>query len=337
MKAGLHGLVRGWWRGEVGVWGRLLDVAALPLAWAYAGAVRTRNRGADRWGGVEVPGIRVVSVGNLVVGGTGKTPVSAWAARLLCESGGRVALVCRGYGGDEELLHRRWNPRVRVVAHPDRVAAVRDARARGATAAVLDDGFQHRRLARQVDLVLLAAEDPFPGRLLPRGPYREPVGSLRRAHGVIVTRRTASVEASQRLAEEVSRRFPQLVVGRLALLPGGWRTLSGEAAPEPAGPTLTVVGVARPEAVANQVRAATGAETELVALADHQAYGPRDVERMRSLAAGRTVVVTEKDAVKLQEYRSMLDPVRVLTQELRWEAGEEAVIDLVRTEAPGTV
>lgn len=331
MKGGLHRAVRRWWRGELGGAGRAWDVVTAPLEWLYAKEVARRNRAADGVPPVTVEGLGVVSVGNLTVGGTGKTPLAAWVAGSLARPGVRVALLSRGYGADEVLLHRRWNPGVPVVAHPDRVAAARDARSRGARVAVLDDGFQHRRLGRDVDLVLLAAEDPFPGRLLPRGPYREPITSLARAHGVVVTRRTASLEEARALAERVSALFPHLKVAVASLLPGGWQDLGGVPAAPPEGRILAVAAVARPEAFAAHVAEETGADVELVPFPDHHAFTAAEVKTLRARAGERTVVVTEKDAVKLEGHQTILGPVRVLSQRLSWEAGEGAVTELVTT------
>lgn len=334
MKGALQATARRWWRGELGAVGTALHVLTAPLGWLYAAGVAGRNRRFDARGGTRVRGLRVVSVGNLTVGGTGKTPLAAWTARTASHAGWDVALVSRGYGGDELLLHRRWNPGVPVVADPDRVAAVERARDHGAELVVLDDGFQHRRLARDVDVVLLAAEDPFPGRLLPRGPFREPASGLARAHAVVVTRRTAPVDTARALAEEVVRGFPHLVVARAALLPGGWQDLEGAPAEAPTGPTLAVAAVARPDAFVLHVEGETGDDAELLAYPDHHAFTAADARAMRNRAGTRTLVVTEKDAVKLLPFRHLLEPVRVLAQTLRWEAGEGALTDLVTPERP---
>ncbi len=333
MKAGLHRWVRRWWAGEAGPAGRALSTLAAPAEWLFRAAVARRNGRFDRGGATRVEGIRVVSVGNLAVGGTGKTPLSAWVARLLVDSGLETALVARGYGEDELLLHRRWNPEVPVVADRDRRAAARLARAGGAAAAVLDDGFQHRALARDVDVVLLAAEDGEPAHLLPRGPFREPMTSLARAHAVVVTRRTAGVDEARRLAARVGGEHPHLAVAVAALLPGGWQELDGTPAPAPMGPTLAVAAVARPEAFLAQLRTVTGGPAELVAYPDHHAYTERDARAIRMRAGERTVVVTEKDAVKLRAHAALLAPVRVLVQALVWEAGEGALTELVSSVA----
>lgn len=329
MKATLHTFVRRWWRGEAGLPGAVLRVLTAPLGWLWRAGVAVEDRRWSGQGGMKVPGLRVVSVGNLSVGGTGKTPVASWVCRVLAEAGERPALVARGYGRDELLLHRRWNPEVPVVAHADRVAAAREAAGREATVAVLDDGFQHRRLDRDVDLVLLAAEESFPGRLLPRGPYREPPSALGRAHAVVVTRRTAGPPATAELARRVAGLHPHLVVGRLALLPGGWATLEGRPADPPGAGALVATGVARPEAVRAQVQAAIQGAAELVAFPDHHEFTEADVRAVRRRAGDRTVVVTEKDAVKLAPLGELLGPSRVLVQALRWEEGEEGIRRLI--------
>jgi tetraacyldisaccharide 4'-kinase len=328
----LEPALRRWWRGDAGAWGSLLDAVAAPAEWAFQGAVRLRNLRYDRSGGTPVEGLRVVSVGNLSLGGTGKTPLAAWATRVLAAAGWTPALLSRGYGSDELLLHRRWNPEVPVLAHRDRAAAAAAALADGATAVVLDDGFQHRRLARDVDLVLLAAEDPVPGRLLPRGPFREPLAALKRAHGVIVTRRVAADGDARALAERVQARFPGLVVARVALVPRAWQQLDGTPAPPPEGPILAVTSVARPEAFALQVGAVLGRAPGLLTFPDHHDFTPAEVEAMRACARERTVVVTEKDAVKLRPWESTLGrSLLVLPQVLLWEAGEADLTRLVTT------
>jgi len=329
VNATLHQFVRRWWAGEAGARGSILDALMAPAEALYRFEVTRRHRRWRERGGARVDGLRVLSVGNLTVGGTGKTPFSAWVARTLTELGARPALLARGYGRDELLLHARWNPEVPVVADPDREAAAHRARVTGADVAVLDDGFQHLRLARDVDLVLLAAEDVFPGRLLPRGPYREPASALERAHGVVVTRRTARTEAAAALEERVTRAFPHLVTASLHLASTAWQTLEGEGASAPRGPVLVAAGVARPDDFATQVSRALEEPAELASFPDHHEYSIRDVERLSARAGGRTLVVTEKDAVKLRTFAERLPPVRVLAQELRWESGASGIQEIL--------
>jgi tetraacyldisaccharide 4'-kinase len=330
----VEALARRWWRGDLGTAGEGLSLLTAPLEWAYAAEVRRRARGFSKGGGARVEGLRVVSVGNLVVGGTGKTPVAAWMIRVLADAGARPALLSRGYGDDELRLHRRWNPGAVVEANADRLAAARRAHHRGAEVAVLDDGFQHRRLARDVDVVLLAAEDPFPGRMLPRGPYREPADALERADAVIVTRRTAPSGAASALGETIARRYAPAAVASLALLQGSWLTLEGRPAKPPEGAILAVAGIARPEAFRSQVADATGTDPGFVAFPDHHAYTAAEAGVLRRRAGTRTLVVTEKDAVKLEQYANELGSVRVLGMRLAWESGETEVRNLVAALAP---
>ncbi|MCY7377280.1 MAG: tetraacyldisaccharide 4'-kinase, partial [Pyrinomonadaceae bacterium] len=159
-------------------------------------------------------GVPVVSVGNITVGGTGKTPMVALIAEMLFESGAKVGILTRGYGrenpkqrvlvsdgeriladakqsGDEPFeLARKLLGKAVVVADTDRVAAGIWAREKfGVTAFVLDDAFQHRRLKRDSDIVLIDATNPFGnGKTLPFGILREPLGNLKRADSIVITR-----------------------------------------------------------------------------------------------------------------------------------------------------
>jgi tetraacyldisaccharide 4'-kinase len=330
-----HRAVHDWWAGGGGVAGKTLMTLAAPLEWAYASAVRRRNRRHDRETPERVSGMSVISVGNLVVGGTGKTPFASWVVRAAEAAGAAPAVVMRGYGEDEPLLHRAWHPGLPVVADPNRVAGVRAARSQGANLAVLDDGFQHRRVARDLDIVLVAAEDPLPGRLLPRGPYREPLTSLERADVVVVTRRTADPARAGSMGAAVRDSAPGVVLGIAALVPHGWRDLWGSPTIAPEGPVVVATGIARPGALAENVADLLGTEPELVAFPDHHRFSPRDAVSLRTRAGERTIVTTEKDAVKLQSMGGELGRVAVLTQRLSWEEGEAEVrqrIDAVTKE-----
>src|SRR5687768_3928318 len=156
----------------------------------------------------EDPVLPAVSVGNLSSGGTGKTPFAAWLAAQLGQSA-RPAIALRGYGGDEAEVHRRLNPDVPVVVNADRAAAIREAQTLGADVVVLDDAFQHRRIARVADVVLLSTEQLMrPLRLLPAGPWREPLSAARRADLIVVTRKSASSADAQRATSKLRQLMP---------------------------------------------------------------------------------------------------------------------------------
>ncbi len=157
----------------------------------------------------------VISVGNLTVGGTGKTPLVGWLAEQLQSAGYRPAIVSRGYGGSEGRLNdegrelARRLPDVPQTQSADRYVAAREAiETYRAELLILDDGFQHRRLARQVDIVLIDALCPWGyDHLLPRGLLREPLRGLARAHAVVLTR-SGAVDATTR--EAIRRRAVRL-------------------------------------------------------------------------------------------------------------------------------
>lgn len=282
---------------------------------AYAWGVRSSTH-------VPIP---VISIGNVVVGGTGKTPVSAWICRRLVEMGRRPALLTRGYGMDEVALHRRWNPDVPVHIDADRVRGARDAEASGADVLVMDDGFQHRRLARDLDIVLVSAEQPTSWRLLPRGPYREPPSSLSRADAVVLTYRSASAEKVQAWEARVAYLAPQATYASLRLVVHRWMSISGEDRGAPQGDLLAVCSVAEPASFVRMLALETVGSVELMAFADHHAYESRGVDRIRKAAGSRTIVTTEKDAVKLEALvDDRLPDVRVLALGLEWRSGLDA-------------
>ncbi len=278
-----------------------------PVTWILGAATASRNALYDA--GVlreRRSALPALSVGNLSVGGTGKTPVSAWAAQQLRAAGARPAVVLRGYGGDEPLVHARLNPDVTVIADGDRVRGVELARVRGADCVILDDAFQHRRIARVADWVLVSAEQwRRQSRTLPSGPLREPVASLARADILLVTRKTASLGLAQEIADRLSGRLsggasaaavvhlaPDALVDTASTDRHQLSYLAGRS-------VVAVAAVGLPLEFVRQLEAA-GARVTPVAYRDHHRFSAADVQRIVRLAKGRDgVVCTLKDAVKL--------------------------------------
>lgn len=296
-------LARRWWDGELGVGGRALDVLLAPAEALYRVATSAREAAYDR--GVlhsHRAAIRVISVGNVAVGGTGKTPFAAWLARRLADQGRRPAILHGGYAADEPELHRRWSPDIPVLVGRDRVASAAAAAAAGADVVVLDDGFQHRRLQRDLDVVLVAAERwGGHARMLPRGPWREPASALARADVVVVTRKLASPERRDAVLSEVAR--PGLTTAAVQLLPAGWRSgNAGTAGTGPEGPAVLVSGVAEPALLAANARAAGAELAEHLAFRDHHEYAAADARRIVATAGGRDILTTEKDWTKLARW-----------------------------------
>jgi tetraacyldisaccharide 4'-kinase len=246
----------------------------------------------------------VLSVGNLTVGGTGKTPIAAWAAGELERRGAAPAIVLRGYGGDEPLVHRRLNPSIPVVVDADRVRGVEAARELGADVAVLDDAFQHRRIARTADWVLVSADRwSERRRLLPAGPWRESLDALSRATAVIVTRKAATRDAADVVAGRIRRQAgaPAVAVAYLSL--GDLRRVGADLS-RPitdlrGSRVLLIAAIGDPAALRSQLEA-DGAIVDARAYGDHHAFTDEDVASLaRDAEAAVIAVCTLKDAVKL--------------------------------------
>jgi tetraacyldisaccharide 4'-kinase len=250
------------------------------------------------------PALPTISVGNVSVGGTGKTPVAAWLARGLAERGAKPAIVLRGYGDDEPLVHRTINPDVPVIVSADRVAGIAAARAGGATVAVLDDAFQHRRVRRDADLVLVSADrwtrSPH---LLPAGPWREPLRAVRRASLILVTRKAASPadadtvhEALAHIAPRVPRTTVHLAPAELIAIDGGERlpiaALGGRS-------VRVLAAVGDPTALVRQLES-LGAHVEADIYPDHHEFSDGEIrEFSRRVPSDGLALCTLKDAVKL--------------------------------------
>lgn len=291
-----------WFGDDAGA--RLGRAALAPLAWLYQGVTTARNALFDA--GLlptRATAIPAISVGNLTVGGTGKTPFAAYLVGELLTRGARPGIVLRGYGGDEEQVHRILTPGLHVVVGADRVRAIAEAASRGCDVAVLDDAFQHRRAARVEDVVLVSADVPWSDRLLPAGPLRESPHALRRASLLVITCKTASPERAQELAHRLIRRA-SLPVAVAQLRPHALVQVgrSGEAHSLELlrdRRVLVVAGVGDPKAFVHQLEAA-GAHPIPVLFPDHYRYSAADVTGLSARAAEADFAVcTLKDAVKL--------------------------------------
>lgn len=310
---------------------RGLGASALRTAMAavepiYAVGASWRNRPFDRDPGRARRLARpVVSIGNITAGGTGKTPVVRWLAGRLRDDGRRVAILSRGYGaragslGDEQrMLDRLLNVpgRLPVVirANPDRLAAAAAALADdpAVEAFVLDDGFQHRRAARDLDVVLINATEPFGfGHVLPRGLLREPLRGLARA-GAFVMTHALSVDHAERarITRELRRWNPDAPIYRAVHEPVGLRS-PAVASADPPDVALTRLrsvrafafsGLGNPAGFEGIVRKLCDGYSGAERFADHHDYAGEDVVRLRAAArasGAEVLVTTEKDWVKL--------------------------------------
>ncbi|MDG1899414.1 MAG: tetraacyldisaccharide 4'-kinase [Phycisphaerales bacterium] len=316
----------------------------VPASWGWRGIIAMRNRRYDLGRGVHRADLPVISVGNLTTGGTGKTPMVRWIAERLRDDGMKPAVLLRGYGSadpdssDEARLYRRELEGMPVIADPDRVGALRRHLASGsdATCAILDDGFQHRRLHRDLDLVLIDATRPLDSlRLLPAGHLREPLESLRRAHAVVVTRsKSVDPELAARI-ESLHGRPP------LAWTDHQWTGLElheGDAVRYEDCDWLSGrrfasrLGIGNPDAARRQLIEAGGRIKLDVPVRDHAGFGSAEVSRLIEAADGLDgVFMTAKDLVKAQP---LLDagcpiPLVVPRMRLRFHSGQAALVALL--------
>ena len=323
------------WNDDGSPGARVARAALLPLSAVFGAIVARRNRWFDRHAPLPSP-IPAISIGNLTVGGTGKTPVSAWFAARFSLAGATPAVVLRGYGDDEAQVHRTLNPGVHVVAGADRVAAVRAAANAGADIAILDDAFQHRRAARVADVVLVSA-DRWTGRdtLLPAGPFRERLASLQRATLVVVTVKAAAPTAVVSVVDAL-RQVTSAPITVVDIQPGALVFAGGVAAVEPPSwvgtKVLSVSGIGDPRSFEAQLEE-MGLLRRSVVLADHHRYDDATVRRLISDSVGRDAVVcTLKDAVKLAPlWPSSAVPLWYLSQSVVPRDGATALDAVVRT------
>lgn len=327
-RALIAGEIRPWWSPPA------LGGLSL-LAGLYEGVVRTYRAGyeAGLLHAERLP-CAVVSVGNLTVGGTGKTTTVRWIARRLAESGIRPAVLSYGYragggrapegagmivsdgervrepasvSGDEPQLLARSLPGIPVVAGRRRKLTGRRAYEEfQPDVCVLDDGFQYWRLAKDLEIVLLNGADPFgQGRLLPRGMLREPLSGIRRAHGAIISH-AGWLDSARRdaLLESLTRLHPSLVLAEARHRPVRLRDLrTGESLPLESvrgGRWVALSALGEPGGFERTLEDLGVHSLNRMRFPDHHAYAETDFERVRSAAAGLDgVLTTEKDAVKI--------------------------------------
>jgi len=292
-----------------------------PLSTLYSAITRTRlslyQRGTFRTTKLDRP---VISVGNMTVGGTGKTPLVEWVSKVIAGTGKKVCILTRGYGrqhperqvivsdgqailatpaeaGDEPyLLANNLLGLAAVICSADRISAGRDAiEVFGTECFVLDDGFQHLRLARDLNIVTIDATDPWGGgQLLPHGRLREPLSGLSRADCVVLTR----CDQANGL-EPLRKQIHDLINDR----PIFESTMRPVRAPISNGPVAAFCAVGNPKSFFEQVRNSGYKLVVEKTFRDHHAYTQKDVDDLvtsAKRAGAMSLVTTAKDAVKLR-------------------------------------
>ena len=340
---------QGWERGFTAGAGGVLAA----MAGSYRGLLGAREwlyaRGMLHARALDCP---VVSIGNLTVGGTGKTPAVELAVRTLMDLGHRPGVLSRGYGrrgggvqivadaasirldaeeaGDEPFLLARRLPGVPVVVGPNRYEAGRMARTRfGVTAVVLDDGFQHRTLRKDLEVVMARAGQPWGnGRLLPGGPLREPLAGLARAHLVVATGCRQLDEAAE-VTTTVARVAPGVPVLTAVHVPTEcFESSAMRFVPLSAlggAKLIAFAGIGSPAGFRRTLAEAAVSVADFQEFADHHWYTREELARLERRAAevgADGLVTTEKDWVRLRRLPPLKRPLYVLSIRLVLTSGE---------------
>ncbi|MEP6781874.1 MAG: tetraacyldisaccharide 4'-kinase, partial [Gemmatimonadaceae bacterium] len=343
------------WEGE-GISSKAMRAILSPASALFGAIVSRRNQKFDRAlvaqnsAVVRPTLLPALSVGNLTVGGTGKTPVAAWCVQRLLKSGAKPSVVLRGYGDDEWRVHTLLNRNVPVIVAPDRLNGITLAKTGGSNCVVLDDAFQHRQSARAVDLVLVSA-DRWTGaaRLLPSGPFREPLSSLQRATVVVITTKAATSEQVSALEQAVLAAAPKSEIAIMRLTLGSLHlaatlpkieadgSMKGQAVDTTgmldrpnswlAGRQIVAVSaIGDPSAFRMQLEA-VGANVTVERFPDHHAFSASDAAKIARTAEGTDgVVCTLKDAVKLASiWPRVASPLWYVSQSVVVERGAAAL------------
>jgi tetraacyldisaccharide 4'-kinase len=313
-----------------------LLAASVPIAWG----VQLRNRLYDYgWKKTFRAAVPVISVGNLTLGGTGKTPCVEYLARFYRQQDLRVAILSRGYGSasgpnDEALVLEENLPDVPHLLGVDRVALAQLAcEELESEVLVLDDGFQHRRLSRDLDLVLIDATEPLEqSHLFPRGLLRESVGGLNRASVVVLTRcDQVKIEVRQALRAQATRHcVAGTPIVEASHRPKEWVNSAAQTMPLAFSndrPLAAFCGIGNPDAFRHTLEALDASPRVFRAFPDHHAYSRADVDDLqawaRSLPQDCVIATTQKDLVKLRLPRLGGRELWALRIELQVEAGQE--------------
>jgi tetraacyldisaccharide 4'-kinase len=339
-------------------WESLLWPASLPYGAVAHLRARAYRRGILRQRRLE--GV-VISVGNLTVGGTGKTPMVLWIAERLLSEGKRVGILTRGYRGEGDraartdefgdavavrgstsdevrLLAARLNHRVEIGVGADRYARGKELAKQGVEWFVLDDGFQHLQLARDVDIVLVDATNPFGGgHVLPAGRLREPRTALERADVIVITRseRAPAIEAAVRRDSDAPIFYARTQLDAIRSISDG--QMGGDVSPADAGPLFAFCGIGNPSAFLADLREWGVQIAGHKFFRDHHWFTAQDdaeILREAEAAGARGLICTEKDLYNLHAIFHGRLPVFFCSISLRVDREYEfwrAVIETART------
>lgn len=294
----------------------LLRAGLWSAQWPYRVGVACKNAAFDfRFREQFEVGLPIICVGNLTTGGTGKTPIVAFLANWFRDAGAKVGLLSRGYksldssANDEKLVLDQLCPGVPQWLSPDRILSAKRAVVDGCNLLILDDAFQHRRVHRDLDLVLIDATNPWGyGHCLPRGLLREPIANVERADLVIVTRvDQVSAEELTAIRAELVRRNHIGTVIEVSFRPCQLINSASQVRPlsEVAGQRVFgFCGIGNPGSFERTLRQLGSDVVGFESFPDHHHFTPDDLARLGEQAESANaclLLTTQKDLVKIHE------------------------------------
>jgi tetraacyldisaccharide 4'-kinase len=341
-----------------GIVAHLLRALLRLVSIGYSFIVRLRNFLYSRgWLKAHRVNAAVICVGNITVGGTGKTPLVVWLSGQMAPCH-KCAILTRGYKsthdcGDEPAMLTESCPQAQIIVNADRVAGAAEAIDRfGAEVLIMDDGFQHRRLARDLDIVAIDATQPFGyGKILPAGLLREPVTSLKRAGAVVLTRCDQVADADlDRLEDQVRSVNSKAIIARSAHVPLCAKSADGQKTgiEQLKGKRIfAFCGIGNPDAFFSTVRILGAELVGSRVYDDHHHYTDACLGEIRGQAndlEADLILTTQKDWTKLaSEFRSQISdsgssaPFACLAIEIRFLAGETELKSLIESTLAGRI
>ncbi|MFA5240009.1 MAG: tetraacyldisaccharide 4'-kinase [Phycisphaerae bacterium] len=345
---------------SVGLTATILRFSMRVASTGYSLAVRCRNfLYSKRWLKIHTADAPVISVGNITTGGTGKTPLVIWICKFLQQKQISCAVLTRGYKArgmrdegreteiDEPAVLAESCPQAKVIINPDRVAAAEQAVGFGAKALIMDDGFQHHRLHRDLDIITIDATCPFGyGKLLPAGLLREPVDSLKRADAVVLTRCDQISESElSRIKEELQIINPDMIIAKSIHKPVCAKSIDGEkiALEQLKGKKVfAFCGIGNPDAFLSTIKN-TGAELVGSKIYDdHYHYTSECLAGIYEQACYLTadlILTTQKDRARAKMIipASTDIPFAYLEVEIKFTAEEDKLKQLIEDALAGKI
>jgi len=333
-----------------GITAAVLRLSLRFISLFYGAAIRLRNFLYDNeWLKVTSVNAVVISIGNITTGGTGKTPLVIRLCKQIVQKYG-IAILTRGYKTtknlklktqnyiDEPQILARSCPGAKVIVNPDRVAAARHAINKfAAKVLIMDDGFQHRRLHRDLDIVTIDAACPFGyDRLLPAGLLREPLNALKRADAVVITRCDQIPQNElANLKEKLQQINPNMVIAEAIHAPVGVRTTDGKKISIAELTTKNIFafcGIGNPDAFFNTIRKIPANLIGSKIYDDHHHYCAddiTDIQKQAQLLKADLMLTTEKDATKIISASNLQIPLGCLEIELKFIDAEQKISGLI--------